>query len=725
MHPLRPPRLPHLPALDGLRGVAVLAVLLFHADVAWLTGGHLGVSVFFTLSGFLITALLLVEHAGTGTIDLRAFWARRARRLVPAMVLCFGLVAAATAVSDEVRAGLVGDAVAALAWVANWRFVLAERTYADLFAAPSPFQHFWSLAVEEQFYVVFPVVVLALLHVGRRHGRLVLGGVLVGLTALSTAAAAALHSPDLDTARAYYGTDARIAEPLVGALLALVLVRPSGLLVVTRAARGLLQAVALPAAGVLGVALVTLGDHDTALYEGGFLAVAVATAVVIAVATQPATWTARVLAVRPLVELGRNSYGAYLFHWPLFLVLDEARTGLAPGPLLAVRLASTLALSVLSYHLVEAPIRFGQVPGRAALVGWANGAVCALALVTLASGHLAPTPRSDRPTAVAAASPVTASPSATATTTPPTTAAAKARGAKASSPSTPSASPSTSASKSTASPAATQRPEETPRSEPTGPPPAFYEDPGEAKVPPPPATDDDDLRVAVVGDSVAGNLGGGLERWSSEQRDIAVYNLAVSACPVSRGGSRRLATGTPFPVDNACRWWDEPDNPRRRALEAFDPHVVVVQAGYNEMLDRKLPQWSSYRRPGDPTFDAWLRGEYDTALGRWRDAGATIVMTNTACADWDRLEVFGTEEDAKLRVTALNVNVYRALGAVIYADLDARVCPAGRYRDEVEGVRDGRPDGLHFSDDAATALARNWLGPITMQAGFQSRPPSQ
>ena len=718
MHPPRRPRLPHLPALDGLRGVAVLAVLLFHADVAWMTGGHLGVSVFFTLSGFLITALLLVEHAGTGTIDLRSFWARRARRLVPAMVLCFGLVAAVTAVSDEVRAGLVGDAVAALAWVANWRFVLAERTYADLFAAPSPFQHFWSLAVEEQFYVVFPIVVLALLHLGRRHGRVVVGGALLGLTALSTVAAAALHSPDLDTARAYYGTDARIAEPLVGALLALVLVRPSGLLPLTRVGRGILQAVALPAAGILGLALVTLGDHDTALYEGGFLAVALSTAVVIAAATQPATWTARALALRPLVELGRISYGVYLFHWPLFLVLDEARTGLAPGPLLAVRLTSTLALALLSYRLVEAPIRFGQVPGRAALLGWANGAVGALAVVTLASGHLAPAaPSSAEATTVAADSP----PTTTATT--PTTAAAQPRGAKTRTTSI--ASSSASAPKSAAAPAAQNRPDELPRSEPKGPPPAFYEDPGEAEVPPVPEADDNDLRVAVVGDSVAHNLGGGLARWASEQGDIAVYNLALPACPVSRGGTRRYADGRPFPVDGACRWWDEPDNPRRRALEAFDPHVVVVQAGFNEMTDRKLAQWSSYRRPGDPTFDAWLRGEYETALGRWRDAGAAIVMTNTACADWDRLEAFGSEEDAKLRVTALNVNVYRALGAVTYADLHARVCPAGRYQNDVEGVRNGRPDGMHFSDEAATALARNWLGPITVQAGFQSRPPSQ
>lgn len=709
MNPERRPRLPYVSALDGLRGIAVLAVLLFHADVAWMTGGHLGVSVFFTLSGFLITALLLVEHYGTGTIRLRSFWARRARRLVPAMVLCFGVVAAAVAVSDDVRAGLLGDAVASMTWVANWRFVLAEHTYADLFAAPSPFQHFWSLAVEEQFYVAFPIVVLALLHLGRRHGRAVVAAVLVAVTAASTAAAAALHSPDIDNARAYYGTDARIAEPLVGALLALLLVGPSGLVVARRAARIGLQVAAVPAVVWLGFAFVTLGDHDIALYEGGFLAVALATATVVATAVQPTTWPARLLAVRPLVELGRISYGVYLFHWPIFLAVDEARTGLAPAPLLAVRMASTLALAVLSYRLVEAPIRFGHVPDRAALLGWANGAVAALAIVTLASGHLAPASRASGSDVAVAAAPG-------GSTSPSTTVDGK-RGAKP--PARSSASASASASREAPATTAPSRPDERPRGAGGGPPAAFYEDPGKATIPPVPETAVGDLRVAVVGDSVGVNLGDGLEVWSAERDDVVVYNLAVPACPVSRGGTRRMADGRPFPVDAACRWWEEADSPRRRALEEFDPHVVVVQAGFNEMFDRKLPQWSSYRRPGDPTFDSWLRAEYDAASRRWRDDGAAIVMTNTACADWERVEIFGPGEDADLRVTALNVNVYRTLASVTYADLHARVCPAGRYRDEVEGVRDGRPDGLHFSEEAAAALARNWLGPIAVQAGAQ------
>jgi peptidoglycan/LPS O-acetylase OafA/YrhL len=169
--------LPRVRALDGLRGVAVLAVVLYHAGVPHVAGGHLGVTVFFTLSGFLITSLLLLERERTGRISLRSFWGRRARRLVPALLLCFPLVAAVVALSSQpARSGLV---------VANWRFVLAHQSYTDLFALPSPFQHFWSLAVEEQYYLLFPLVAAVVLARAGRRGLAVL---MVQLVAVSTAA---------------------------------------------------------------------------------------------------------------------------------------------------------------------------------------------------------------------------------------------------------------------------------------------------------------------------------------------------------------------------------------------------------------------------------------------------------------------------------------------------------------------------------------------------------
>src|SRR3954447_7260701 len=189
-------RIPYSPALDGLRGLAVLAVLLFHASVPGVRGGHLGVSVFFTLSGFLITTLLVVERRTTGRIVLHRFWARRARRLVPAMILTFFLVAIVLKMSPESpNSGVLGDAIAAATWVANWRFILTGTSYADLFALPSPFQHFWSLAVEEQFYLLFPLLLLVVLGRRRGHPRTwLLAAVLSGLAVASTVQAALLFA---------------------------------------------------------------------------------------------------------------------------------------------------------------------------------------------------------------------------------------------------------------------------------------------------------------------------------------------------------------------------------------------------------------------------------------------------------------------------------------------------------------------------------------------------
>src|SRR3954470_7804794 len=213
------PHLAYAPALDGLRALAVIAVLLSHAGFRWARGGFLGVTTFFVLSGFLICGLLLVERDSTGRISLRSFWARRARRLVPGVLVLVALVAGYYfAVAARPSRGVVGDALAAMTWVGNWRFVLAHRSYADLFSQASPFQHTWSLAVEEQFYVVAPLLVAGLLAVGamwHRHRtglrRWPLAAVVVSGIAASTVAAAVLHPAGAQASRAYYGTDARAA----------------------------------------------------------------------------------------------------------------------------------------------------------------------------------------------------------------------------------------------------------------------------------------------------------------------------------------------------------------------------------------------------------------------------------------------------------------------------------------------------------------------------------
>src|SRR3954465_13898179 len=237
-------RLRHISALDGMRGLAVALVLLFHGGVAQARGGYLGVTMFFTLSGFLITSLLLVEHAGSGRLSLRRFWARRARRLVPALLLTFPLVALVVRLSPQAPpSGLMGDAASSLLWFQNWRLVLAHSSYADLFSLPSPFQHFWSLAVEEQYYLVFPLLALFFLgRAGKRAFATLLGILIVVSVALGTAMTA--HAPTIT--RAYYGTDSRIAEILIGALLAVAVVRDGATLPLAPRLRHVLPPPAAP-----------------------------------------------------------------------------------------------------------------------------------------------------------------------------------------------------------------------------------------------------------------------------------------------------------------------------------------------------------------------------------------------------------------------------------------------------------------------------------------------
>src|SRR4051812_22136823 len=220
--------LTYQPALDGLRALAVAAVVAFHLDEGRLTGGFLGVDAFFVLSGFLITTLLVLEWRRRAGIGLLAFWGRRARRLLPALLLLMLAVAifAAIEVPTDELGRLRGDGIAGLFYVANWRFVASGQSYFDLFASPSPFRHLWSLAIEEQFYLVWPLITLGCLRLAR--GRLrVLAGVAVAGVLASTVLMAVLYQSD-DPSRAYYGTDTHAHPILIGVLLALVLIDRAG-----------------------------------------------------------------------------------------------------------------------------------------------------------------------------------------------------------------------------------------------------------------------------------------------------------------------------------------------------------------------------------------------------------------------------------------------------------------------------------------------------------------
>ncbi len=372
---MRPVGFGYRPALDGVRALAVTAVVLFHGGVPGLRGGFLGVDAFFVLSGYLITALLLAEYDRSGRISLPDFWGRRARRLLPALLLVLvAVVLAGRYLVPDTELGLLRwDALAALGYLANWRMIWRGTGYFAQNAAPSPLQHTWSLGIEEQFYWVWPVAMGFLARYRRAIVPLCLAGAL-GSAYLD----AVLYRPD-DVDRAYFGTDTRAQALLIGCALAALPLRPG------RYGRRFLGGAAI--AGTVATAwLWTHADGtDGWLYRGGLTVAALAVAAVLAHAVaSPTGPTARVLSLPPLVWLGRISYGVYLWHWPLFQFLTAARTGLAGPALLGIRCAATLSLATASYFLVEQPIRRGVLLRRAprfvpaAVLATAFGAVIAI-----------------------------------------------------------------------------------------------------------------------------------------------------------------------------------------------------------------------------------------------------------------------------------------------------------------------------------------------------------
>ncbi|MDQ1466306.1 MAG: hypothetical protein QOH10_721, partial [Actinomycetota bacterium] len=373
--------LTRVPALDGLRGIAVIAVLLFHDGR--LRGGYLGVDLFFVLSGFLITSLLLVEHRDHGRVRLARFYERRARRLLPAMGLALVGVAVYAAVwaHPAELPRIRWDGIATLFYFANWRDILTKQSYWDVFRAPSPLQHTWSLSIEEQFYAIWPVIVVAVLAV-RRSIAAVLGVALTlgSLCAVFTVVGALHHD---DQRLLYYGTQSRAPALLMGATLAAAVLLRGPFR--ARRARVALEVVAIVGVCYLAFEWAHQRGDGLGLYRGPLLLCGVAATVVIAAASHPERGpVARLLAIPPLVGAGLISYGLYLFHWPVYLVLTHARTGLSGWPLFGARAVVSTAVAIVSYVLVEQPIRAGALrPARAFMaLGGATALVVGALLVT-------------------------------------------------------------------------------------------------------------------------------------------------------------------------------------------------------------------------------------------------------------------------------------------------------------------------------------------------------
>jgi peptidoglycan/LPS O-acetylase OafA/YrhL len=356
----RKPVLSYTPALDGLRAISVLAVLLYHAELAFIPGGFLGVEVFFVISGFLITALLLQEREETGGINLLKFWFRRARRLLPALyfLLAGTIIYALLFLPSEV-ASLRGDSLAAFTYVTNWYLIFENKSYFEFVGRPSLLQHLWSLAVEEQFYLFWPpLLVLLLKFLGRgKTLLLVMGGAL-----FSTVLMVIMYQPSFDPSRVYYGTDTRATGLLVGAALAFIW-SPWKNRNISRVTGFGLDLVGFAAIFILILDFISFTEYSPWLYRGGFLIVGLATALAIATAVHPGTNLIRLIIGNPVLRwVGLRSYSIYLWHWPVFTVtrpnLDIKLDGI---PLLTLRFAITLVLAEISYRFIETPVRKGII----------------------------------------------------------------------------------------------------------------------------------------------------------------------------------------------------------------------------------------------------------------------------------------------------------------------------------------------------------------------------
>ena len=658
--------------LDGLRALAVTGVLLYHGGVDSAPGGFLGVDLFFVISGFLITTLLLAEseHRGGG-VDIVAFWGRRVRRLLPGLALVVTVtVAAFTLAALADPAALRQDALAALFYVANWHFLVGGQGYFAQLAAPSPLLHTWSLAIEEQFYLVWPL--LLVLAFWLRVPRWAQAMVVAAATVASAAQMGRLDGRGVDVDRLYYGTDTRAQTILVGVLTAFLLAGRVGDAQIgrrrkapSRRARVSTTAVGVTALGCVVAAMGLARADDDRLYRGGLLLFAVISAVLVgSVVATPSSAVTRMLDTPVVRAVGVLSYSLYLWHWPVFLFLTAGRTSLDGPALLAVRLAVTLALAAAGYRLVEAPIRGSAWrPPRLVAVPVGVAAVCA-GVSLVAASVLPVTPVSATRSHIAAAG-LGGSAARVGT---PTTGASEAE-------------PPRHVTRATA---------------PTSPAPRGQ------------------LRVTIVGDSTAVTLAEGLHDVPGPH-GVDFYDAATMGCGVTTAFPYRYM-GEIDPYKRArCRTWEA----RWRRVASSQPaDVVAILVGRWEVADQMLD--GTWTHVGAERFDAYLRRELDKAVDAASSAGARVaLLTAPYYSRGEQLDGSTWPEDDPARVDAFN----RLLRSVASERPDqVQVVELGRrtsggqhhFVSAVDGV-ELRYDGVHFTPAAAW-----WLQPWLCQQMAQA-----
>jgi peptidoglycan/LPS O-acetylase OafA/YrhL len=637
--------LSYIPALDGIRGLAIIVIMGYHGGVFFTSGGFYGVDAFFTLSGFLITSLLVAEWHQTATIRLRLFWARRARRLLPALLV---LVLAVTLycaflVPPGTYPHFRSDGIAALFYFANWHFIATGSNYFAQTAPASPLTHTWSLAVEEQFYLVWPLIVLGVVKLWRSKLALLLLCIAGALA--SAIEMALLYSPG-DVNRLYFGTDTRAQALLIGSGLAVALSMwsdrrersggdPSW---AARSPIGRAMLLGLGLAGVTGsvVLWTKLSSNDPLAYRGGFLLVALATsAILLSVVCSQRSLLARALSFAPLRNVGKISYGMYLWYYPMFIYIDHARTGLTGYPLFFVRSAATLTVAVMSFYVLERPIR-----QRTILRGWkgilappvAVGAVVIALFATTATPALA-----------TASIPLHATRNLAPVT--------RAQGSV------------------------------------------------DSKSP---------IRVLWFGDSAAFTLAIGMSLHQGSF-GIASYNGAILGCGITNGAEFELkGVDAPMatacsdgPSDELWPhlWLTDIAN--------YKPNVVIILAGRWEVANRTYD--GSWTNIENPTYAAYVKQQLEYAVRLAGSGGAHVILMTAPCYDTgEQPNGDPWPEDSQARLSIYNQLVRQVAATSENTSLinfNAMACPGGQFEQDMDGIQVRDADGVHFTFGGGRAFA--------------------
>lgn len=351
----------YMPGLDGLRAFSVIAVVAYHLNLSWAPGGLLGVGIFFVLSGYLITDQIVALWKHNRRLDLKDFWIRRARRLLPAMFVMLAFVALWLMLVDRTRLlALQGDFISTALYFNNWWLIFHNVSYFESFGPASPIGHLWSLAIEEQFYLVWPLVIIVGLHIAPQRGKLI---VLTFTGAVVSALVMALiYQPGMDPSRVYYGTDTRAFGLLIGAALAFALPSQNMTSTISRRSRNVLDLTGGIGLFIIVVMIWRTNEYGEFLYYGGLFLMSILSAIVIAVLAHPASRLAGIMGCKPLRWIGVRSYSIYIWHYPIIILTSPTvDTGGFDGFRVLCQLGASILLAALSWRFVEEPIRHGLI----------------------------------------------------------------------------------------------------------------------------------------------------------------------------------------------------------------------------------------------------------------------------------------------------------------------------------------------------------------------------